>query len=95
VTRGSVADAGRRSLQLLDPDCNVPECGCPYTQDLRNELSPRTRVLAIYSREDQIVAPDACQVEGATNVEVAGTHSGLVYNRAVYPTLARFLAADR
>ena len=97
VARGSVANAGRRSLQLLDPDCNVPDCGCPYTQDLRRDLSPRTRVLAVYSRDDQIVSPAACQVAPGigTNVEVTGTHSGLVYNRAVYPTLARFLASDR
>ena len=49
-------------------------------------------MIAIYSRDDQIVTPGACEVRGATNVEVGGTHSGLVYNRAVYPPLARFLA---
>lgn len=91
---GPVAAAGRRSLQLFDPDCNVPECGCPYTDDLRRDLSPGTRVLAVYSKDDPIVAPAACQFAGATNVEVAGTHSGLVYNRAVYPTMARFLASE-
>jgi hypothetical protein len=50
--------------------------------------------LAVYSKDDQIVAPAACQFAGATNVEVTGTHSGLVYNRAVYPTMARFLASE-
>lgn len=95
VASGRVAAAGRRSLQLLDPDCNVPDCACPYTADLRRNLSPRTAVLAVYSRDDQIVAPAACRVTGATNIEVSGTHSGLVYNRAVYPPMARFLASDR
>ena len=94
VATGTVAAAGRRSLQLLDPDCNVPDCGCPYTDDLRRDLSPGTRVLTVYSKDDQIVAPAACQFAGATDVEVSGTHSGLVYNRAVYPTLARFLASE-
>jgi pimeloyl-ACP methyl ester carboxylesterase len=93
VAASRVAAAGRRSLELLDPDCNVPECGCPYTQDLRAELHPRTRVLSIHSRDDQIVPPRACEVRDATNVEVGGTHSGLVFNRAVYPTIARFLAS--
>jgi pimeloyl-ACP methyl ester carboxylesterase len=93
VAAKSVASAGQRSLQLLDPDCNVPECGCPYTEDLRQEMNPATRVLSVYSRDDQIVTPGACQVVGATNVEVGGTHSGLVFNRAVYPIVARFLAS--
>ena len=91
VAASPVAAAGRQSLKLLDPDCTVPECGCPYTDDLRRDLSDDTRVLAIFSRDDQIVAPAACQVPGATNLEVRGTHSGLVYNRAVYPPVARFL----
>jgi triacylglycerol lipase len=88
----SVAAAGRRSLQLLDPDCNVPDCGCPYTEDLRRPLSAQTRILCVYSRDDQIVPASAAHLEGANNVEVSGTHSGLVYNRAVYPVVARFLA---
>jgi triacylglycerol lipase len=92
VATSTVAAAGRQSLKLLDPDCTVPECGCPYTDDLRRDLAPTTRVLAVYSRDDQIVAPAGCQVAGASNIEVRGTHSGLVYNRAVYPPLARFLA---
>jgi pimeloyl-ACP methyl ester carboxylesterase len=87
-----VAAAGRRSLQLLDPDCNVPDCGCAYVEDIRRDLSPATRVMSIHSREDQIVPVDACRVPGGHNLEVDGTHSGLVYNAAVYPHVARFLA---
>ena len=92
VATSAVAAAGRQSLQAARPRLHVPECGCPYTDDLRRDLSPSTRVLAIYSRDDQIVPPSACKVPGATNLEVSGTHWGLVYNRAVYPPLARFLA---
>ena len=47
IARSSVADAGRRALRLLDPDCDVPFCGCPYTEDLRRPLAARTRVLSI------------------------------------------------
>jgi pimeloyl-ACP methyl ester carboxylesterase len=89
----AVAAAGARALQLLDPDCNVPACDCPYPQDLRHPLHPSTKVLAVTSRDDQIVAPVACRVAAGTNVEVGGTHSGLVYNREVYPVIARFLAS--
>jgi triacylglycerol lipase len=87
-----VAQAGQRALELLDPDCKVPDCGCAYPHDLRQPLNPATKVLAVYSRDDPVVAPTACHVEGAENHEVGGTHSGMVYNRAAYPVLARFLA---
>ena len=49
-------------------------------------------MLSVFSSEDPVVAPGASRVPGAENVEVTGTHSGLVYNRKVYPHLARFLA---
>jgi pimeloyl-ACP methyl ester carboxylesterase len=91
----AVVDAGARALKLMDPDCTVPACGCPYTEDLRRPLHAATRVLSIASRDDQIVPPGACRVEDGANVEnieVRGTHGGLVYNRAVYPHLARVLA---
>jgi pimeloyl-ACP methyl ester carboxylesterase len=90
----AVVEAGRRAMRLLDPDCEFPTCGCAYPEDLRRPLSASTRIFSAYSREDQIVAPNASRVPGARNVEVDGTHSGLVYNRAVYRELAQFLAAS-
>ena len=89
----SVVEAGRRATQLLDPQCDFPTCGCAYPEDLTRPLAESTRVLSVRSRDDPIVGPDACVVEGARNVEVGGSHSGLVYNRAVYPELAAFLAS--
>jgi triacylglycerol lipase len=88
-----VAQAGQRALRLFDPDCTVPACGCPYTVDLRRDLSPATRVLSIRSEDDQVVPRRATEVPGGENAVVRGTHSGLVYNRAVYPLIGRFLAA--
>ena len=92
VARSSVAAAGARAVKLLDPDCKVPACGCPYTDDLRRPLSPATRVMAIYTRDDPIVRPAACRVPAGENVEIGGTHGGLVYNRAALPRLGAFLA---
>jgi hypothetical protein len=88
----SVVKAGQQAMRMLDPHCTFPTCGCPYPEDLRRPLSPTTRVLSVYSRDDQVVSPDACPVPDARNVEVSGSHSGLVYNRAVYRELAAFLA---
>jgi pimeloyl-ACP methyl ester carboxylesterase len=94
VSSSPVAQAGQRALRLLDPQCNVPACGCPYTDDLRADLSPATRLLSIHSKNDPVVPPRACIVSGGENAEVTGTHSGLVYNQAVYPRIAQFLATD-
>jgi len=93
VGASGVVDAGQRALRLLDPDCTVPACGCPYTADLRTDLSPQTRVLSIRSQDDKVVPSRASEVISGDNVVVSGTHSGLVYNRAVYPPIARFLAS--
>ncbi len=83
-----VAGAGNRVRRMLDPDCNVPACGCPFPADLRRPLSPRTRVVSIYSREDPIVPARACVIPGARNLEVSGTHSGLAYNQRAYREIA-------
>jgi pimeloyl-ACP methyl ester carboxylesterase len=88
-----VVRAGQRALRLLDPDCTVPACGCPYTVDLRRDLDRTTRVLSVHSRDDKVVPARATHVTGGDNVVISGTHSGLVYNRAVYPVLGQFLGA--
>jgi len=84
--------ASARARHLLDPDCNVPACGCPFPEDFRRPLSAQTKVVSIYSSDDPIVPASACLVAGARNVEVHGTHSGLVYNREVYEELVTSLA---
>ena len=48
--------------------------------------------MAIYTRDDPIVRPAACRVPAGENVEIGGTHGGLVYNRAALPRLGEFLA---
>lgn len=92
VAHSSVARAGAQAMRLFDPDCNVPDCGCPYPEDIRRPLHVSTRVLSIRSRDDPIVVPAASTVLDGDNVEVGGSHSGLAHNRAVYPHLAHFLA---
>ena len=87
-----VTGASTAFRQLIDPDCNVPECGCAFPPDLRRPLHASTRVVSIYSRDDPIVPAAACPVDGARNVEVGGTHSGLAFNRDVYRELGAALA---
>jgi pimeloyl-ACP methyl ester carboxylesterase len=90
----SVRRASDRARAMLDPDCKVPDCGCPFPADLSRPLDVSTRVLSIYSKDDPIVPRWACPYPGAENVEVTGTHSGLVYNRAAYRAIADHLADD-
>jgi pimeloyl-ACP methyl ester carboxylesterase len=86
-----VALASNRARSMLDPDCSVPRCGCPFPADLRKPVSPATQVVSIYSENDPVVPAWACPVPGARNIQVSGTHSGLVYNGAVYRELAAVL----
>jgi len=83
--------ASNTARRILDPQCRFPDCGCAFVDNMRAPLAAETTVLSIYSREDPIVPPQASIVTGARNVEVTGTHSGLVYNPAVYRELARSL----
>jgi triacylglycerol lipase len=84
----SVAEASNRARSFLDPDCKVPYCGCPFPIDLRRALSRQTKVVSIYSRDDPVVPSWSCPLPRAQNIEVSGTHTGLVYNSAVYRQLA-------
>jgi triacylglycerol lipase len=85
---------GSRVRSMLDPDCNAPACGCPFVRALEAPLSPKTRVVSIYSPEDPIVAAGSCLINGARNFEVTGTHSGLAFNRDVYRVLGDELARE-
>lgn len=89
-TMSMVAQASNTARAILDPRCRFPDCGCEFIANIRAAL-PETAVLSIYSREDPIVPPEASIVIGARNVEVTGSHAGLVYNPAVYRELAREL----
>ncbi len=88
-----VVEAGRRAMKFFDPDCDSPFCDCAYVRDLLAPLPAGTKTFAIYSSEDQVVPPDACTMDGATNIKVTGTHSGLVFNKDVYPHIATALAS--
>ena len=87
-----VVDAGRAIMQLIDPNCDSPTCGCVYMQDLMMPFNEKTKLTSIYSTTDPIVPAVASNLPGARNIEIVGTHSGLVFNRLVYPHIAQALA---
>ena len=89
-----LGEASSRIRNLLDPDCDAPDCGCAFFPDLRAPLNSRTKVVSIYSRDDPIVPDWTCRIPSAENIEVRGTHSGLAFNGAVYRALAEQLSSE-
>jgi hypothetical protein len=49
-------------------------------------------VTSIRTRDDAVVAPEACVLDAGRNVEIAGTHSGLACNVEAYRAMAVALA---
>jgi pimeloyl-ACP methyl ester carboxylesterase len=65
--------------------------------ELRNRISLRTPVTAIYSRADAVVAWEACidhNGNGVEHVEVRTTHVGLGFSPEVYKIIAQRLADE-
>jgi pimeloyl-ACP methyl ester carboxylesterase len=65
--------------------------------ELRNQISLRTPVTAIYSRADAVVAWQACIDHNGTDVEhveVRTTHFGFGFSAEVYKIIAQRLADD-
>jgi pimeloyl-ACP methyl ester carboxylesterase len=65
--------------------------------ELRNQISLRTPVTAIYSRADAIVAWEACidhNGSAVEHVEVRTTHVGLGFSPEVYKIIAQRLAKE-
>jgi hypothetical protein len=63
--------------------------------EARNQISLRTPVVAIYSRQDTVVAWQACIDRNGTNiehVEVTTSHFGFGFSPEVYKIIAQRLA---
>jgi pimeloyl-ACP methyl ester carboxylesterase len=88
-----VMEAGSAMRRATDPDCAFPNCECAFVKSLRMPLSTATRAASVASRDDAIVPARLCEIAGATNLVVSGTHSGLASNAEVYAHLAELLAA--
>jgi triacylglycerol lipase len=93
----------RRRANELEEGCFTSVCNCPAVSSLGNALpvgsvgmpdhpGREIRHLAIYTRSDGIVDWQVCtHDDAAANVEVRGSHIGLVCNHQVYQVLARHL----
>jgi triacylglycerol lipase len=76
------------------PDCYTGYCRCEAVTGLETAFPAAVPQLAVYTRTDGIVDWRMCVADDpARNVEVAGTHVGLVANSAAYRAIAQHLAA--
>ena len=75
------------------PECYTARCTCDFLKSLRNHLPKTVRQTAIYSRDDGIVDWHYCRTgDKDVDIEVPGTHMGLVFNASVYAIIAARLA---
>ena len=85
----------RRILSERDaePDCYSGLCSCDFLGSLQRPL-PRSIVqAAIYTKADGVIDWRCCINEDPeTDIEVKGTHTGLVFNPQVYGHVATILA---
>jgi len=101
VMHPSVLSAAKEiRSQILDqhgsgvlPDCYTPRCTCAFLSSLRGETPASIAQTAIYTKDDGIVDWRYCRTgDPDIDVEVPGTHVGLVFNPSVYTIIAERLA---
>jgi triacylglycerol lipase len=73
--------------------CLTEECRCSFTRDYSAPFPESVRLTSIYSKADGVVRWETCVAPYADNVEVQGTHVGLVLNPEAYVAIATALAA--
>jgi pimeloyl-ACP methyl ester carboxylesterase len=73
--------------------CLTEECRCAFTRDYSAPFPESVRLTSIYSKADGVVRWESCVAPYADNLEVRGTHVGLVLNPEAYLSIATALAA--
>ncbi|MGE0883998.1 MAG: esterase/lipase family protein [Blastocatellales bacterium] len=85
-----------KKKEEIKPGCFTTVCNCDSVNALHDQLPASISNTAIYTKTDGIVDWRYCiNDDPATNVEVQGTHVGLVFNHQVYKLIAERLAAAR
>lgn len=100
LTLAAAAVAARSRLQRRDPalhtmGCLTEACACTYGRFFRGPLAPGgPPFVSLFTRHDDIVRWQSCLLDGARNIEVRGTHVGLLASRNVYTALAHALNGE-
>jgi pimeloyl-ACP methyl ester carboxylesterase len=80
----------------VQPECMTSLCSCVYMKSLRRPIPEKVHCTAVYTRNDGSVDWRSCTTgDPGVDVEVPGTHRGLVFNPTVYSVIAQRLASAR
>jgi triacylglycerol lipase len=83
----------RKRHPQTPPECATSRCSCAFGRSLRRKWPKSVAQTAIYTREDGIVNWFYCRTgDPKVDVEVSGTHLGLVFNPTTYLCIAERLA---
>lgn len=85
---------GRTEGPRVPAECYSGFCRCETVDSLRQPFPDSVRHTAIYTKNDGVVDWNYCLTGNAeADIEVSGTHVGLVFNPRVYRHIAERLAA--
>ncbi len=74
--------------------CATSRCSCAFARSLRRKWPRSVAQTAIYTRADGIVDWRYCRTgDPHVDIEVSGTHLGLIFNSTTYMCIAERLAA--
>jgi triacylglycerol lipase len=93
LTASRVISTVHRALPGCPPNCLTPACSCPAVQ-VADDFPDDTPFTAVFTRSDGVVDWQSCCTGMADrDVEVPGTHMGLMYSPEAYRAIAEHLAA--
>ena len=92
-----LGDLVRRRIRSQYPNppqgCATSRCSCAFARSLRRKWPRSVAQTAIYTRADGIVDWRYCRTgDPKVDVEVGGTHLGLIFNSTTYVHIAERLA---
>jgi pimeloyl-ACP methyl ester carboxylesterase len=95
---GAALSVARTRLQRAGrPLCLTQQCSCPYGVAFASPWSAipdAPPLVSLFTRNDEVVGWRACLTPEGHNVEVRGTHTGLLMTCNAYVALARALAGE-
>lgn len=94
----ALADLVRHRIRTRHPSsprrCATSRCSCAFARSLRRKWLKSITQNAIYTRQDGIVDWRYCRTgDPRLDIEVGGTHIGLLFNPTTYLRIAQCLAS--
>jgi hypothetical protein len=98
LTLSAAASLARRRFERAGlAGCLTADCPCPFGVAFDAPWptgADGPRLISLFTRSDGVVGWQACLTPDGHNVEVRGTHTGLLASRNAYRAMARALAGE-